>query len=158
MPLPGLPCLWAQPQSLCQQLGFSVSALGLHLGSFFGTFPWYSCYLLLTSPYGVCPVLYIFTWTKLFVSALAPRSFFPWNTDPNTLKPQGSNVRHSFPQTLVFPGGSFWPLLWDLCPQGPTRSFRATADFQGAWNPCWVASESIPGPQCLGSQDQAPQL
>ena len=42
VPLPGLPCLWAQLQSLYQQLGFSVSALGLHMGSIFGNFPWYS--------------------------------------------------------------------------------------------------------------------
>ena len=42
VPLPGLPCLRAQLQSLYQQLGFSVSALGLHVGSIFGNFPRYS--------------------------------------------------------------------------------------------------------------------
>lgn len=63
-------------------------------------------FLLFVVNIGVCTVFYILTLTQLFISALAPRSFFPWK---NTQYPEATERQcqaMSFPQIFVFPGHS----------------------------------------------------
>lgn len=134
VPLPGLPCLWAPLQSLYQQLGFSVSALGLHVGSIFGKLSSVFCYLLWT--FGVCTVSYSPYLDLALCICLGAQILLPLEEYPISEATERQCPGNVSPQILVFPGHSFWPLLWDLCSQGPTSSLEYSR-FWGAWNPCW---------------------
>ena len=137
MLLPGLPCPWAQPKSLYQQLGFLYQLLGSTWAPPLETFPLQSCCLLLILHCRFYSVLNPFTWTWLFVSALPSRSVFSWAAATEQC------------QAVISRNPDISKDL--LCPLLP-------ADLEGSRIPSWVAPEGIPEAQCLGSQDQVSQL
>lgn len=125
------------PNNLGSLYQLSWAPRGLHL---YGNFPRYS--VICCEHWSLYCFLYSYLDLALCI-CLGAQIFFPWK---NTQYPEATERQcqaTSVPQILVFPGHSFWPLLWDLCSQGPTQFVRATADFRGAWNPCWVGSENV---------------